>query len=1142
MRAIAGLAVASMVLSPCPSLGQSAAQPAVRRVVVAVTAAGRPLPFALIDGDLQPRFTDGSGRVTLSGVAQGVLRLRVRAVGHATGSIAVAAASGMVRPDTVRVTLPALAAPPTSGTTAITCGRSLSATDSARTWVVDQARLAADWERALTHGHPFTQLVERERAEGNNVHTADTSLLLVRRDSIMRRSDRWRGYRPGQGADLTDADPMDGSLPPVLTLGELGNDTFEAAHCYRYRGVERVGTERFARVDITPIVARDFDEFTMSVFLDATTYRIRRLDVTTNRHVRINIGQGEQHRFIVKTTFRELLPGVPIAHDVEILRRLEFYQGAAATWSVSRERHRFVELTALTLLPDDPSPLDRLAARADSAATHFARFRHAAFIDSVDASIFGFVQQWRSAWKQSEEQRASALNQTGAPPGWFVTRVQVVHCHVEASEDTYTSLRNHALQSGAGKRAVCPTWTLGDLPARDEAAGLDATLVPEARQRVRASRESLLNFLDSVAVRRPTDSWLVGQRARFAVDQRDFARADRIVNACRADVWWCLALRGYVDHARGDRSRADAVFLGAIDAMPTAVRCAWNDLSPLFYGPDQPAYAVLDCAGRDSLTTRIWWLSDPLWSDVANDRRAEHNARLVLGRLRSEAPTGELWEARPRYGGESVIEMVTRYGWPTGAFWGGPGHDASHFGYLGVTDTLTRSRGLFATAEYSATDRVHVIPAWRAIADPLSARSGDWQLTGPRAVVSGNLDSLWWPSEHFRREDGRLHQLWEQTALFRRQAGALVAVATHLSPSNLGLVEGDTVEARLLLARAPDSMQVIGGKAIAGRTAVLQAVVRSQPYVLGIEAFAAPTRQRPSSPAGRTRFAVDPPPPLSAMRPGEIALSTPAFVAPPQPGENPATDARVALLRMLPNTTFNRGGRIGVYWESYGIATGDTVRMSVRVIGGRDTITIGWAEPSQERAVSTIAGPVPVQSRNVTVDLSTLSPGDYVVEVVATRRNVTARNSRPLAIAGPGVAENYAVFVPPYGRSERQLIDVFSAAGEAINPRKNSVCIPRFLGDLTDTVAVRSGAWVLDRQNQGLCDGIARLMMHLLNPATDRVAIWATWTPATGGTGSATGECYEVREENGRWIARRMEFPPKVEETATACRMRSEWW
>ena len=94
---------------------------------------------------------------------------------------------------------------------------------------------------------------------------------------------------------------------------------------------------------------------------------------------------------------------------------------------------------------------------------------------------------------------------------------------------------------------------------------------------------------------------------------------------------------------------------------------------------------------------------------------------------------------------------------------------------------------------------------------------------------------------------------------------------------------------------------------------------------------------------------------------------------------------------MYGSTAF-RSSRVGIYWETYGVAVGDTVDVAVSIdkpgnapgllrrllgrVGMGDVsgggVSVRWREPAEGRRVTTIAGPVPIQGRSITLGLGQL--------------------------------------------------------------------------------------------------------------------------------------------------------------------------
>src|SRR5205085_4704676 len=111
----------------------------------------------------------------------------------------------------------------------------------------------------------------------------------------------------------------------------------------------------------------------------------------------------------------------------------------------------------------------------------------------------------------------------------------------------------------------------------------------------------------------------------------------------------------------------------------------------------------------------------------------------------------------------------------------------------------------------------------------------------------------------------------------------------------------------------------------------------------------------------RSRFGVKPPPPLSSMPRGDAAMSDPVILVVPANTNALPNDADAAIALMNGSTTLAAGtSSIGVYWETYGIAAGDSVEVTVSLRGAGSPVTSSWREPQPGHAVRTLAGAMPI--------------------------------------------------------------------------------------------------------------------------------------------------------------------------------------
>lgn len=675
-------------------------------------------------------------------------------------------------------------------------------------------------------------------------------------------------------------------------------------------------------------------------------------------------------------------------------------------------------LLALQIAAGTPAPAHTVSAR-DSVST-VSRLRQ-------EASDFVWV--WRFYWEASERARHGIegglfeLYPQITAFGSFVRgatqdRMNRLHCHPDGREG-FPMMSNIIPERRRSLRAMCPEWGDSFGNVGDERRGIDESLITQLRDGAETQRAELITHLESAAHELPGDPWLAGQRVRFAIDQHDWDAALRAANECRASRWWCSALAGYALYAEGDATHADSAFVVALKAMPPAERCSWSNLSSLLDEGAQRSYNSVPCAARDSINERIWWLADPLYTEPGNERRAEHYSRLVLATIRAAVEPSERWNWRDGQGGNALREMVIRYGWPSYSFWAGPSIDQSHYRYLGIHDEDIQRLGVFTTAEYS-TLRFHTLPDWSAVKDPWRAPSTAWNLTGTPTTSSTSMmrsNYGWWPQEHYARDAGALLPIDDQqTAFLRRHDHLELAVATDLSRLSLGRTGAHSARGALIVTPGPDSIHLTSETVSLDKTAVWRMSVPSEPAIVGLEV----RTDESQSPAARTRYGVQPPLPLSVLARGDISISAPILMEPPQGNALPNSDPQTALGSMLGSTRLRNMQRVGVYWETYGIPSGDSVDVAIAVqrrdapnafsrlgralhlIGSPSTtVTVRWKEPAPGFVTTTVKNLEPIQARNVSIDLSRLAPDKYTLTVSVTRAGQTASAAREFEILPP---------------------------------------------------------------------------------------------------------------------------------------------
>jgi hypothetical protein len=613
--------------------------------------------------------------------------------------------------------------------------------------------------------------------------------------------------------------------------------------------------------------------------------------------------------------------------------------------------------------------------------------------DSLRKAETRFLIAWRREWMIAPKLPATA------------TRLAALHCHHDGSWQSGTP---NIIRSASSRRSFCPIWfPVDDSLRSDESKGIDASLTEDSREMMRRARGQLITRFGRAAAAMPENPWVAGQLVRLNVDQQDYVAALAAARGCRESKPWCLLLEGYVRHRDGRVAAADSLFSQSVSLMDPADRCSWTSIAPLLDARSRGAYERIPCDARDSVDAAFWWLADPLYIEPGNARRAEHFARQVLVRLHAALTIDERWDWRPRYGGDALAAMIVRYGWPSTLYWAGLREDGGHFEWLGFRDS-----SLNVAAEYTLP-RFHTVPPWRSVLDPSTLRAADWHGLSPRQGYGAtDWENDEWPTEHVPRARGAIVDLPEQTVLFRRDHDALLAIGLDMPLRFLAPGARSRYDAAIVIARDANDRWTPARTSVTldgTTTTVLTSPISARAQVISAELAPADGAE---GVAARARRSVHPPAPLSALQPGELAISDPLFFRPTDGGE-PPTRTDDAISRMFGSLTL-AGKRAGVFWETYGVPPGDTVDVTLRLIsedrpgllrrlgtrlgvvrseGG--SIAVSWREPrTGERGGITFAGDVPIQPRSVVLDISRLRAGRYTVEISVSRPRGQAVSAR----------------------------------------------------------------------------------------------------------------------------------------------------
>lgn len=564
---------------------------------------------------------------------------------------------------------------------------------------------------------------------------------------------------------------------------------------------------------------------------------------------------------------------------------------------------------------------------------------------------------------------------------------------------------------------VCPIWTADSLVGHraapqdiiEDTAGyarskvwaggdtaLDPYLTVESRTDLRNERERLIRRLSQAQQRFPQDAWITGQLVRFVFDQQDAERTVLAAKVCDDKQSWCRALLGLALEQAGRIEEAEASFRRAelLQAGSSRAPRCFDDETLLLLEPgSRSAVTRGSCDEQQRMLNNMWWLADPLWSIPGNERYVAHHARTTHLALRSFNDYDERFVWLMRGGGGALKETIVRYGWPSFTWWAGERMEPIMNQYRQRAPGHVWTPAPPYTIQQYTPDRVALIPNAAALRDPFSLNVAHWNLAPP----DGSDVHSWWPQEHMRLRTPLVSLGSGQYATWRRDSTIEFEFAAD-GPRPWT----DTS------ATGASAVMLVGGSAENNtRTLAMQTVESGTPVRIGTSIASTPVvmsaevlPRSADEPAARARFGIRPPPTLREMNANEVALSVPTFLRMPDATASLPTSLADVRRLMAGTLSFARTESIAVYWESYGIAAGDTVQVELRVrrddkvstarrigaalgvaSGLRDSVSIKWTEPNPQVSSVALGGVKPVVGRSVRLNIAALIDGAYVVAI-----------------------------------------------------------------------------------------------------------------------------------------------------------------
>ncbi|MDQ8147573.1 MAG: hypothetical protein P3A32_08290 [Gemmatimonadota bacterium] len=503
--------------------------------------------------------------------------------------------------------------------------------------------------------------------------------------------------------------------------------------------------------------------------------------------------------------------------------------------------------------------------------------------------------------------------------------------------------------------------------------------MPPEPDTIARMRDRLLRTLDSLGTLEPGDNWISGQRVRYEVEANRPAKALEVARACRTVGWWCEALAGLSLHEMGRYADAEATFERVLASMSERDRCEWRDLTPYLDEDTRRVYIRTRCGTpeRAAYEARVWWFARTRYGMPGNDSRTEHFSRLTYAFIMRDAAS-----AYARGFDEAERELLVRFGWPRQ--WATEGvAPGGRPMFTGADDPSLRVNVIGA----EPTPAHRFIPPANVLTSPAASDSTEWAVQRPPVVA-----------RYHPKYASKLLMLEHQQGLFRRGDTALVVLAYDVS--KVPGLAGQRLDGALVLTpgTTPAGQSTIRRDIPARGTLTVRAPWG--PLLMSAEIAA-----DSASTLVRARYGVRPPFAVGAR----VSLSDLVFFRPF--GADPTTVEEV-LPHLLATQKVRAREKVGIYWEAYNTnPAGEPMTISL-VVAPDDTEPEGrasraaralrlgrGADPVSLSVQDRSARGVRVTPRSVEVDLASLRPGDYLVQLeIDVAGQYTVRADRRITV------------------------------------------------------------------------------------------------------------------------------------------------
>lgn len=299
-----------------PGLPARAQEPGAELRGIVLDERGMPIPFAnvVLSGHQRSVLADAGGRFSIRDLPAGSHELLVRQIGFAPARRAYTArAAGGATADTIRLARLALLLDPVVVVSDAACTK--GGFDAAQgpqvAAIFDLAQQNAEQYWRLATQYPVRYRLTRTR----RFLKKGGAVAGEKVDTLVQRSNERTPYAMGEVLDMRDG-ALDFRVPSAVDIGE---QAFQAAHCFRYGGTDSLGGRLVHRVDFMPTERVTTPDVSGSLYLDARTGLLQR---GTFRLVQLPKRGFHVTSFEVTTTYREVRPYVLVPASVSMAQGL----------------------------------------------------------------------------------------------------------------------------------------------------------------------------------------------------------------------------------------------------------------------------------------------------------------------------------------------------------------------------------------------------------------------------------------------------------------------------------------------------------------------------------------------------------------------------------------------------------------------------------------------------------------------------------------------------------------------------------------------------------------------------------------------------------------------------------------------------